>query len=329
MNERKPRFYKGLPGHTRDDEETLARDVEDGIYYWWWEYLRLSPAFWFARETGRSLVDPQMAKTYELAGNLKSNNFRRWWDETGADIFPESRRPPKVKALDLENLHQHRFKEKAVYLEIPLTITKKTIFKKVKEILNELHEGPKLDVTKGANAIFKLHTKKYRLRVIELEHWVLLYNSLFPSIKAWRIGDRLQIAPHLRVRNVERKDDYEVNNRFHKLTSLTGRYLYKARYTLAHVERMSFPNASKIIVPKDFKPFGEKYDKEYLEAIGKLDKEKKEESAWNIWLREEFGTTLKYEIAKRNRVADQMKLPGSKLRLKFPDFIAGKTDLLD
>jgi hypothetical protein len=63
MSDIKPRFFKGLPGYTRQDDEVLARDVEDSVYYWWWEYLRLSPAFWFARETGHSLKDPQMAKT--------------------------------------------------------------------------------------------------------------------------------------------------------------------------------------------------------------------------------------------------------------------------
>ena len=328
----KPRFFKGLPGYTRQDDEVLARDMEDSVYYWWWEYLRLSPAFWFARETGHSLKDSQMAKTYELSGNLKTNNFRRWWDETGVDIFPESKRPPKVKVLDLENLQEHRFNEKAVYLEVPLTITKETIFKKIREILNEIHDGSKLDVTRSANAIFKLHTKKYRLRAVELEYWTLLYHNLYPSIKAWRMGDRLQFAPHLRVRNVERKDDYEVESRFNRLTSLTGRYLYKARYTIAHVERMSFPNASKIILPENFMPFGERLHREYREAVGTIKtkaKTDKNESVWGKWLHEEYGTTLKYEIARRNRLTEQLKLPGSKIRQKFPDFIAGKTDLLD
>jgi hypothetical protein len=332
MSDIKPRFFKGLPGHTRQDDETLARDVEGSIYYWWWEYLRLSPAFWFARETGHPLVDPEMAKTYELAGNLKTRHFRLWWDETGIEVFPESKRPAKVNILDIENLQDHRFKEKAVYLEIPLTITKQTIFKKIREILNDVHDGRKLDVTSTADATFKLHTKKYRLRAIELEHWVLLYRCLYPSIKAWRIGDRLQISPHLKVRNVERKDDYGVQSRFNKLTSLTGRYLYKARYTLAHVERKSFPNTSKIILPENFMPFGERYHREYREAIGARDKKykaEKNESAWGKWLHEEYAVILKYEIARRNRIEEKIKLPGSKVRLKLPDFISGKSDLLD
>lgn len=325
MTANKRRFYKGLPGFTRADDEVLASDAEKSIYRWWWEYLRLSPALWFARETGHSLVDPQMAEVYELAGSLKEDRFRRWWEDTGVNLFAEAKRPPKVKALDLERLQEHPFRENALYLEVPLTIRKETIIKQVREALNELHDGRDLDVTATANAPFKLHTKRYRLRIVELEFWVLLYRLLYEDIKVWRIGDRLQLAPHLKLRTAERRVQYG-DKRFHQLTSLTGRYLYKARYTLAHVERRSFPNCGKIIVPDDFMPFGEKYHQDYLASIGKI---KGVESPWRTWLHDEYAISLKYEIARRNHITEKMKLPGSKVRLKMPDFIAGKTDLLD
>lgn len=325
MTSESRRFYKGLPGFTRADDEVLARDVEETIYRWWWEYLRLSPAFWFARQTGHSLVDANMAKTYELAGNLKGSNFRRWWEETGVNVFAEAKRPATVKVLDLENLSQHPFREKALYLEVPLTIRKELILKKIREELNKVHDGRDLDVTKTANAPLRLHTKRYRLRVIELEYWVLLYRLLYEDIKVWRIGDRLQLAPHLKLRTAERRLESR-DKRFNQLNSLTGRYLYKARYTLMNAERKSFPNGGKIILPEDFKPFGEKHDQEYQAAIGRIDGV---ESEWKKWLHDEYAISLKYEIIRRNRLEEKVKLPGSKVRQKLPNFIAGTSDLLD
>lgn len=325
MKSAKPRFYKGLQGFTRSDEEVLARDAEDSIYRWWWEYLRLSPAFWFARQTGHALVDSEMANTYELAGNLQNKNFRVWWEETGVNIFAEGRRPARTQVLNLEKLNEHPFKEKALYLEVPLTIRKETIFKQLREILNKLHEGRELDVTETANAPFKLHTRRYRMHVIELEYWVLLYRLLYKNIEVWRIGDRLQLAPHLKLRTAERRLESR-DKRFNQLNSLTGRYLYKARFTLAHVERRSFPNGGKINIPEGFMPFGKKYHQDYLAAIGKIDGV---QSSWKEWLHDEYSVSLKHEIARRNHITEKMKLPGSKIRQKFPDFIAGKTDLLD
>lgn len=325
MTSTKPRFYKGLRGFTRSDNHVLASEAEDSVYRWWWEYLRLSPVFWFARETGHALVDTQMAKTYELAGNLKTSNFRRWWEDTGVNIFAEAKRPARVIALDLEKLSEHPFKDKTLYLEIPMTVRKETIFKQLREILNERHDGRDLDVMATANAPFKLHTKRYRLRVIELEYWVLLYRLLYEDIKVWQIGDRLQLAPHLKIRASERRLESR-DKRFNQLNSLTGRYLYKARFTLANVERRTFPNSNKIIAPCDFMPFGERYHEDYLAAIGKIDGV---QSSWKEWLHDEYSVSLKYEIARRNRVDEQLKLPGSKIRQRFTDFIAGKTDQLN
>ena len=266
-----------------------------------------------------------MAEVYELAGDLKEDRFRRWWEDTGINLFVEAKRPPTVKTLDLQKLQEHRFKEKAIYLEIPLTIRKETIQKQIREILNQTHEGRDLDVTENANAIFKLHTKRYRLRVVELEYWVLLYKLLYQDIKVWKIGDRLQLSPHLKLRGAERGIRFG-DKRFNQLNSLTGRYLYKARYTLAHAERRSFPNGSKIVVPENFMPFGERHDQAYRAAIGQIDGV---ESEWQKWLHDEYAVTLKYEITRRNRLEEKMKLPGSKLRQRMPDFIAGKSDLLD
>jgi hypothetical protein len=163
------------------------------------------------------------------------------------------------------------------------------------------------------------------LRVIELEYWVLLYRLLYEDIKVWQIGDRLQLAPHLKVRASDRRLESR-DKRFNQLNSLTGRYLYKARFTLAHVERRSFPNGNKIIAPDDFMPFGEKYHQDYLAETGKIDDV---QSSWKAWLHDEYAVSLKYEIARRNRVTEQMKLPGSKIRQNFPEFMAGKTNLLD
>ena len=323
MEQRKQRFYKGLPGFIRADDEVLARDAEETIYRWWWEYLRLSPAFWFARETGHPLLDGGMAESYELAGNLKGGNFRRWWEETGVNVFAEAKRPATVKVLDLENLIQHQFREKALYLEVPLTMRKELILKKIREELDKVHDGRNLDVTKTANAPLKLHTKRYRLRVIELEYWVLLYKLLYEDIAVWRVGDRLQIAPHLKLRGAELR---LVKDKYNQLTSLTGRHLYKARYTLTNAERKSFPNTGKIVIPQDFMPFGEKYHRDYQAAIGEVNGER---SVWKEWLHEEYDVTLKYEVARRNRVQDLIKLPSSKVRQRLPDFISGKSDELN
>lgn len=324
MNSSKKPFYKGLPGFTRQSSAVTTRDAEDSVYYWWWAFMRLSPVFWYARTAGVRPADPQIAATYDLVGDLSDGHFGRWWRATGHAIFAEAKRPAKVRLVDIDGFEDIELYEKSVLLEIPLTIRKETILKQVKDLLNEKHEGRALNLAATSNAALMLHTKRFRLRTMEHEYWVLLYRLLYEDIEIWRIGDRLQVAPHLRVRGVERQV-YSTNSSspFDKLHSLTGRYLYKAKNMLAHVERGSFPNAGK--VTGAIRPFGANGDKHYRAAIGQMIDVP---SAWHKWLADEYLANLKYEVIRRNRLDDAVRLPGSKVRQRMPMFMDGTSDLL-
>lgn len=281
--------------------------------------MRLSPVFWFARQTGHMPVQPEMAETFRLVGDL-DQNFIVWWRETGRFLFSEAKRPARVKKLDLDTLGEHTFRDGALLLEIPLSIRKETIIKQIKLMLAAVHEGRDLDLAATSTAKLKLHTKRYRLRTIETEYWVLLYKTLFPEASIWQIGDRLRIAPQLRVRGVERGANERM---FANMNSLVGRYLYKARYTLANVELGIFPKADDPNQADGLMPFGAELHGEYLEAT---EGEGKQLSAWQLWLMETEWPDLKKLIVRKNRLADSMRMPDSVASKRFPDFVAGRTD---
>lgn len=282
--------------------------------------MRLSPVFWFAKHSGHLPTNPQVADTYQRIGDLDAP-FRIWWRDTGRYLFAEAERPAKVQRLELDTLHEHQFREGALLLEIPLSIRKETILKQIKRLLAEDHAGRALDLAATSTAPLKLHTKRYQLRTLEIEYWVLLYKMLYPDIAIWQIGDRLRIAPHLRVRGAQRHGNERV---FANMNSLTGRYLYKARFTLANVERGSFPNAEDPQLD-DQMPFGKKWHKAYLAATS-LNSEVP--SAWQQWLVESQLDDLKSLIVRKNRLSDAIRMPDSVTARKFPDFMAGKTDLM-
>ena len=314
-------FFKGLQGFTRQSDALLAKDAADSVYYWWWMFMRLSPVFWYARKTGARIKHKEMADTYALAGDLGKGSFSDWWRNTGCNVFAEAKRPARVQMLSLGDLRQHQFYENGLLLEIPLTIRKETIIAQVKRILNDEHDGRALDLARTTTAKLKLHTKRYRIRTLEIEYWVLLYRLLYGDIATWRIGDRLQISPSLRVRGAERESYGIGGNPFDKLHSLTGRYLYKARFTLVHAQHGHFPNANK--VTEVDAPFEKKLSAGYIAATtGK----KGELSAWQKWLKRQFHQSLIDEIARRNRIDGVLRLPGNRVKERLPAFISGTTD---
>lgn len=319
MNSNKQPFFKGLPGFTRATDEIEAVDARESIYYWWWRFMRLSPVFWFARQTGHQPTHPAIAETFNRVGDL-SAPFYTWWRETGRYVFAEAKRPAKVTQLELDTLQEHRFNTNALLLEIPLSIRKETIIKQVKRLLEEAHDGRSLNLAATSTATLRLHTKRYRLKTLETEYWVLLYKTLYPDIAIWQVGDRLRIAPQQRVRGVERGANERA---FANMNSLTGRYLYKARFTLANVELGIFPNASDPKLDAAL-PFGPDLHKEYLSATA-LNADN--HSLWQQWLFDELWPELKTRIITKNNLRDAVSLPDSVTAKRFPDFVSGKTDL--
>ena len=325
MNNSNTGFFKGLQGFTRQTDELLMQDAESSVYYWWWAFMRLSPVFWYANQTGLKPVDSEVSRTLELVGELTRGSFGTWWRATGRKIFAEAKHPAKVRLIEIDQTDRVELYERSMVIEVPLTISRATLQRQFKKLLAEQHEGRLLNIAASSNAKLQLHTKRFNTRTLEIEYWVLLYRLLNQDIATWRIGDRLQLAPSLRVRGVERTNVAvrQGASAFDKLHSLTGRYLYKAQYTLHHAEHGSFPNATKI--KSTAKPFGEKHDRDYRAATGKV---VDVPSDWHAWLDKQFASDLKHEIIKRNRLDQAMRMPDGNTRRRFNAFMQGTSDLL-
>jgi hypothetical protein len=336
MKHQRTGFYKGIPGFTVSSDDGLLEAAEASIYKQWWSFMRLSPVYWYARKTGIAPVIPEIAASYEKAGNLALPNFNIWWNKHGKYVFEEVKRPAKVRLVDIDDLVEHELYQKSILVEIPLTVTAKKIVRDVKELLREIeHDVTGRNVIKLSDALLKLKSKKFNLTTIEHEHWVLIYRILHPDIAVWKIGDRLQLAPNNKVRNIDLRGltaSFSTRGRgpVANLQSLTGRNLYKARFARHHVERGSFPNYTRVTELDSTQPFGPRHHKEFLEATREVNRnelgERTPNSPWKQHVDEEYAYDLKHRILRANR-HDRQYISDPKFKDKYSDFIAGLTDL--
>lgn len=325
MSQRNRPFFKGLPNFTSPNNEMEVAEARKSIYFWWWQFARLSPVLWYANQKGLCPIDPAIAKVKEGFGDIWTLPFGAWWKRKGSKLFAESKRPERVTVLDLLSLHEHPFSAEKMYVEVPLNIRQKTIISQFKKALADIHEGRGLNLAEHSNANFKLHTKRYRLPTIEREYWVLLYKLLHPNIEIWRIGDRLQIAPQHRVRDITGGIQTQARN---SLNSVTGRYYYKARFTLLNLERDSFPNYESIDISTRIQPFGAKHQVAFREATENTGKN--ERSAWAQWLQDEYAQDLYNEVISMvPHLAYNIRRPESNARNRIDAFIVGSSDLLE
>ncbi len=324
-------FYKGIPGFTVSDDDGLLKAAEASIYKQWWSFLKLSPVYWYARQTGIAPVIPEIAENYEKAGNLNWPSFNIWWDKHGKYVFEEAKRPAKPRLINLNEPSNHELFQNSILVEIPLTVTSKKIIRDLKELLRDIeHDVTGRNVVKLSNAALKLKSKKFNTTTIEHEYWVLIYRILHSHIPVWKIGDRLQLAPNNKVREVDPKAFSKGHGPFAKLQSLTGRNLYKARFARYHVERGSFPNYTRVADLDSVKPFGARLHKEFLEATNETNRDENNKnvpnSPWQEHIEHEHATDLKYKIIHANG-HNRRYVSESKFKRQYDDFIAGTTEL--
>lgn len=327
MKKAKNQPFMGFTVSNRAGDRAICEHARNSIYFWWWSYLRLSPVLWFAQETGATPRDKGIARVAELAGDLREKNFSKWWRQTGRLIFAETIESPAVNLLGVDvNVRSPISTTDTLYLEVPLSISKESILQQVREILRVNHAGRALDLMDKSTAKFPLHTHRFRLHRIEISYWVQLYRLLHRQTFDWQIGDRLQIAPHLKVREGLQVDQ----RRFHDYTdrsflgAITGRHLYKARYTVLHAERGEFPNFQEIKLSDRYQPFGLRLQTDFREATesrnGTL-------SAWNQWLHKEFAADLMNKVIESNRF-ESSEFHASRPTKRLMSFVDGSSDLL-
>jgi hypothetical protein len=276
---------------------------------------------WYANSTGVKPRHAEIAKVLKYGGDFLNQDFHTWWEKNCERLFAEPSGRKELVGLKLNDLATHTYDKNSLYVEVPLSIPIDRVMKDFHSILMQHHKGRKLNLAATSQAIWPLHTMRYRLEVIERGYWTLVYKLLFPNLSIWRIGDRLQYAPHLKVRGTEWSSNEQ---RFNSLNSLTGRYLYKGRYTLENAEQGIFPNLKKPdAVCSDF-PFGKKYQTDFLKSTSTINGEK---SPWITSLENRLSHELMLIVYKRNLryiSAD----PSADTTEKFLAFFRGQTDQL-
>jgi hypothetical protein len=267
----------------------------------------------------------QHVKVFEQAGDLSHASFYQWWEETGSHLYVEEKRPREVRLIDLSGAQSVELypEGESIVVEIPLTIRQGTISRKVKELVAQHHAGRALDVTQYSTARWPLHTKRYDQQALDKAYWAYLYRLLYPDISAWRIGDRLRLAPGLRLRGVERGLFKRRTSPLDRMNSTIGRYLYKARWTLWNAELGSFPNKTKI--EPILRPFGARQDRDYAEATSFR---RDNPSAWQLWLHQQYHEELVSRIRQKRGLLGMGVINARFLEL-LPKFIAGETDLIE
>ena len=128
---------------------------------------------------------------YEDFGDVLATRFESWWQRTGRYLFAERREIPNVQhythARDLEQIGNLRNK---IVIEVPLTIRRSTVIRKINKILDEAYEGRVIVPRQQSTARRKLAKSKIRKETVKQMLELTELRAKHPALTLWQLGEK-------------------------------------------------------------------------------------------------------------------------------------------
>jgi hypothetical protein len=220
-------------------------------YYWWWAYLKRSEDYRACCAAGGT---GKLAALYADFGDVREDDFRKWWSEgsRGMRLFAE--RPLAVKFSELDSAAEWQpewTKDKVMVLAVPLTVSKRRLKGAFAALLDRRHTGNK----SGRPSMAKLKevsTARFQLEhnytVASLATTLAVYdlwlaNQREPKdlrLTLWQIGKALKLNREaIKAADSDSSHDRAVGRNV--LAATVGRYVKQAKSLIANTELGRFP----------------------------------------------------------------------------------------
>lgn len=245
----KVHFSAPYPVFGRSNARLNVSYQQRSPYYWWWQYLRRNADYFKCCEQGGK---GKLAKLYADFGDVRSDDFHRWWTESerGVRLFGEQ--PLKIKFGELASptdFSSEWRQEQVLVVALPLTKSKRQLMGDIKRLLDQRHPG-----RQGRPALAMLEsTARYRLSrnytIPNLQTALAVYdlwlksqraNSVEDKLVLWEIGRELNINPRA-VRAASSRIQLDRATARNRLSALVSRYLRTAKQNIAAVAAGEFP----------------------------------------------------------------------------------------
>ena len=220
-------------------------------YYWWWQYLRRNADYIACCEKGGK---GKLAALYADFGDVREDNFHKWWTENqrGAELFAEQPLTVKFGELDTAaDWQPHWDKETVLVVAVPLSMSKRALKGAFAKLLDSRHTGNK----SGRPSMAKLKevsTARYKLEhnytvsglltaLAVYDLWV--ENQTKPKaerLTLWEIGKALNINKSA-IKDAESQSSADRLVGRNVLGATVSRYVKQARAMIENTAAGKFP----------------------------------------------------------------------------------------
>jgi hypothetical protein len=244
-------FLAPSPRFGRTNNRLALSHQQKSPYYWYWAYLRRNENYLACCANGGT---GELAALYADFGDVRGDNFHKWWTENqrGATLFGEQ--PLSVKFGELDSAQDwpaHWDKDTVMVLAVPFAMSKRRLKGVFSKILDSRHPGnksgrPSMAELKGTS------TAKYKLErnytITNLMTALAVYdlwteNQTKPAserMTLWQIGKALNINRKA-IKDAEGANNADRLTGRNVLGATVSRYVKQARAMIENAAKGRFP----------------------------------------------------------------------------------------
>lgn len=247
----KRHFLAPTPRFGRTNNRLPVGYQQRSPYYWWWQYLRRNADYIACCDKGGK---GKLAALYADFGDIREDNFHKWWTENqrGAMLFAEQ--PLTVKFGELKQPSEwqpHWDSEAVMVVAVPLSMSKRALKGAFAKLVDSRHTGSK----SGRSSLAKLKTVSTARYKLEHNYTISGLLTTLAVYDLWLINvdkpksERLtlwQIGKVLNINKSAIKDAESITSADRMvgrniLGATVSRYVKQAKAMIANAATGKFP----------------------------------------------------------------------------------------
>ena len=243
----KVRFLADAPNFGTKNKPAKLSLQTRSPYYWWWVYLRRNEDYIKCCENGGK---GKYAKLYKDFGDVREDNFKKWWKEKGVELFSEKHVSEGGDMVLMELTDKSQWSDawtldKVLVVAMPLSSSKRYLQSRFNALLKKRHttkRGRQYKAFEESSAKYPL-AKNYTIRNLETTLAVydeyLKHKGQVPKVPYWKIGQNMRLVPSAMTTDSMSMNERQVYRNV--MGASVKRYITNAEKIIANAALGKFP----------------------------------------------------------------------------------------
>lgn len=227
---------------TKNNRKSLSYQ-QRSPYYWWWACLRRNEEYLKCCEKkGKT----KLSAIYKDFGDVRSDDFKAWWDAKGVALFGEKPSTVVVKELDNKDEWEDGWtKEQVMVVSIPMTFSKRDITRYFGALLKKRHTAKRgrtatknIKSTSAYPLSRSFSTESLRI-ALDIYDIYMAAKKSGEKITLWQIGNKLKVVRSCVISPTD--TPATITDKQNTLAATVKRYLNQAEKAIKNSATGSFP----------------------------------------------------------------------------------------